>query len=62
MDFGWKTVNLSWALSGTIEELINPIVDNLNGFVLQVEKYIADNPIPGELKYSSVSSIRSFSN
>lgn len=51
-DTGWKTVNLSWALSGEIEGIIDPIVTFVNEFVFKVEKYIKDNPIPGELKIS----------
>jgi len=49
-DTGWKTVNLSWALSGEIEGVLDPIVAYVNEFVRKVVKYIADNPIPGELK------------
>jgi len=51
-DTGWKVVNLSWALSGELEGLLDPIVAYVNEFVEKVEKYIADNPIPGELKIS----------
>lgn len=51
-DTGWKVVNLSWALSGEIEGLLDPIVAYVNEFLEKVEKYIADNPIPGELKIS----------
>lgn len=49
---GWKVVNLSWALSGEIEGILDPIVDYVNEFLKRAEKYIADNPIPGELKIS----------
>lgn len=45
-------MNLSWALSGEIEGVLDPIVAYINEFVAKVEKYIADNPIPGELKIS----------
>lgn len=51
-DTGWKVVNLSWALSGEIEGVLDPIVAYVNEFVTKVEKYLADNPIPGELKIS----------
>lgn len=51
-DTGWKTVNLSWALSGELEGILDPLITYVNEFVEKVEKYIADNPIPGELKIS----------
>ncbi len=51
-DTGWKVVNLSWALSGEFEGMLDPIVTYVNELVEKVEKYIADNPIPGELKIS----------
>jgi hypothetical protein len=51
-DTGWKTVNLSWALSGELEGILDPLIVYVNEFVEEVEKYIADNPIPGELNIS----------
>ena len=51
-DTGWKVVNLSWALSGEFEGMLDTIVLYVSEFVQKAEKYIADNPIPGELKIS----------
>lgn len=51
-DTGWKTVNLSWALSGEMEGILEPIFKYVNKFVEKIEKYIEDNPIPGEIKIS----------
>jgi hypothetical protein len=46
---GWKTVSLSWILCGEIEGIIDPVVSFVNEFVVKVEAYIKDNPIPGTL-------------
>lgn len=46
---GWKSVSLSWILSGEIEGIIDPIVYFINDFIKKVEVYRKDNPIPGKL-------------
>lgn len=51
-DIGWKTVNLSWSLSGEIENIMNEVINYVNEFVKKAEEYIKNNPVPGELKVS----------
>lgn len=51
-DTGWKTVSLSWVLSGEIEGITDPIISFVNEFVKTVETYIKENPIPGKLNIS----------
>lgn len=51
-DTGWKTVSLSWVLSGEIEGITEPIISFVNEFIKTAEAYIKTNPVPGKLNIS----------
>ncbi len=49
---GWKNVHLSWVLSGEVEGILDGIIPFTQGFIDALQKYVDENPVPGELKIS----------
>jgi hypothetical protein len=50
IDSEWKNNHLAWILSGEFEGCMDEIVNFVNKISMSMEKYINENPIPGELK------------